>query len=82
MDRSKHHIPEAFENPEQLQEIRSLFKTPVVTPGDKVEFSFTSPDRDALVDFLVKEKQFNPERVNKVVDRLVKVKRFFVFLFL
>jgi flap endonuclease-1 len=74
IDRTKYSIPEAFDNAESLAEIRNLFKKPSVKPAAEVEITFGAPNKEGLLDYLVKENGFNQKRVQKVIDRLVKVK--------
>ncbi|AWR98276.1 flap endonuclease-1 [Acidianus sulfidivorans JP7] len=54
-----------------LNEIRSLFLNPnVVNPDKNLELS--EPDRDKIINILVVEHNFNSERVNNGIDRLIK----------
>ena len=43
-------------------------------PAEQIEFAFTPPNREGLVEFLVKEMNFNEDRVKKVVDKLFKAR--------
>jgi flap endonuclease-1 len=59
----------------KLGEVRTLFKNPVVKKSEDVEIKFTKPDKEGLINFLVVEKGFNIERVNKILDRIDQVKK-------
>ncbi len=59
---------------DKIPEIRLLFKNPLVTPGSNIDIKFTKPDIEGLTDFLVGDKGFNLERVNKIVKRISDVK--------
>ncbi|EJD39975.1 PIN domain-like protein [Auricularia subglabra TFB-10046 SS5] len=54
------------------EEAKKLFIKPDVTPADEVELEWKNPDVDGLVDFLVKEKGFNEDRVRKGAEKLTK----------
>ncbi|KAH6912972.1 flap endonuclease 1 [Coprinopsis sp. MPI-PUGE-AT-0042] len=54
------------------EEAKKLFESPEVIPADEVELDWINPDVDGLVEFLVKEKGFNEERVRKGADKLQK----------
>ncbi len=45
-----------------------------VTPGDQVELAWGEPDEEGLLEYLVKEKQFNEERVRKGIEKLKKAR--------
>lgn len=51
---------------------KKLFQQPDVIPADQVELEWTSPDVEGLVDFLVRDKGFNEERVRKGAEKLAK----------
>jgi flap endonuclease-1 len=70
---SKYIVPASLEN--NLEEVRNLFKTPDVKPADELEIKFNKPDREAIIDFLVKQKGFNVTRVNNVLDKIYKIKQ-------
>ncbi|CEG77865.1 Putative Flap endonuclease-1 [Rhizopus microsporus] len=53
-------------------EARELFVKPVVIPASEVELSWGTPDVDAVVDFLVREKGFSEDRIRKGCERLAK----------
>ncbi|KAH9969899.1 PIN domain-like protein [Russula dissimulans] len=54
------------------EEAKTIFEQPDVTPSDQVELEWATPDVEGLVDFLVKEKGFNEERVRKGAEKLAK----------
>jgi len=54
------------------EEAQKLFLNPDVTPADQVELNWEPPDVDGLVDFLVKDKGFNEDRVRKGAEKLAK----------
>lgn len=70
LDQKKYPIPENF----NYQRARELFKTPVVTDPATIELKWKDPDEEGLVDFLVKEKGFNEERVRSGVAKLKKAR--------
>ncbi|GJJ13288.1 hypothetical protein Clacol_007540 [Clathrus columnatus] len=51
---------------------KELFQKPDVIPADQIELEWGNPDVDGLVDFLVREKGFNEERVRKGAEKLAK----------
>ena len=74
LDRSKYEIPESIEK--NLEEIRNLFKSPeVISASEFEEFTYVAPQEAELLDFLVREKGFNEERVKKVIERLHKTRQ-------
>lgn len=57
------------------QAARELFKNPEVFKGDDIpEIKWTKPDEAGLVDFLVKEKNFDEKRVRNALERIAKAK--------
>ncbi|KAH9999631.1 PIN domain-like protein [Russula compacta] len=54
------------------EEAKKIFEQPDVTPSDQIELEWAPPDVEGLVDFLVKEKGFNEERVRKGAEKLAK----------
>ncbi|KAF9519632.1 hypothetical protein BS47DRAFT_1370647 [Hydnum rufescens UP504] len=55
------------------EEAKKLFEKPDVTPADEIELSWEAPDVDGLVEFLVRDKGFNEDRVRKGADKLLKM---------
>lgn len=66
LDPKKHPIPEDFD----YVEARRLFEHPDITPGADLKIEFTEPDAEGLYKFLVEEKLFSKERVDKGIARL------------
>ncbi|KAM5534982.1 hypothetical protein V8D89_011355 [Ganoderma adspersum] len=62
------HIPEEW----PWEAAKEVFQKPDVTPADQLELEWKSPDVEGLVDFLVKDKGFNEERVRKGAEKLAK----------
>ncbi|KAG9031349.1 Elongation of fatty acids protein 2 [Tulasnella sp. JGI-2019a] len=55
------------------EEAKELFMKPDVTPADDLELIWEAPDVEGLVEFLVKEKGFNEDRVRKGAEKLTKM---------
>ncbi|KAI0766375.1 PIN domain-like protein [Trametes elegans] len=51
---------------------KAVFEKPDVTPAEELDLDWKSPDVEGLVEFLVKEKGFNEERVRKGAEKLAK----------
>ena len=56
--------------PFEIGEIRSIFLNPPVTANYNIEFR--EPQREKIIEFLVEEHDFNPERVNNELDPVFK----------
>ncbi|KAH9980029.1 PIN domain-like protein [Lactifluus volemus] len=54
------------------EEAKKIFEQPDVTPADQIELEWEPPNIEGLVDFLVKDKGFNEERVRKGAEKLGK----------
>ncbi|KAH8916827.1 PIN domain-like protein, partial [Atractiella rhizophila] len=54
------------------QEAKELFKKPDVIPADQCDVKWDKPDIEGLVDFLVKDKGFNEDRVRKAAEKINK----------
>lgn len=54
------------------EEAKKLFQNPDVLPSSEVELEWKNPDTEGLVEFLVKEKGFNEDRVRKGAEKLQK----------
>ena len=66
-DNKKYTLPESF----PYVEARRLFLQPeVVEVSTLPEFKWTDPDEEGLVQFLVREKTFNEDRVRKAVEKI------------
>ncbi|KAG8874838.1 Elongation of fatty acids protein 2 [Tulasnella sp. 331] len=55
------------------KEAKELFMKPDVTPANDLELIWEAPNVDGLVEFLVKEKGFNEDRVRRGADKLTKM---------
>ncbi|KAG8899015.1 Elongation of fatty acids protein 2 [Tulasnella sp. 408] len=55
------------------EEAKELFLKPDVTPADQLELNWEAPGIDGLVEFLVREKGFNEDRVRKAAEKLQKM---------
>ncbi|KAG6330471.1 hypothetical protein ID866_8618 [Astraeus odoratus] len=62
------HVPEDW----PWEEAKKMFQNPDVLPASEIELEWRNPDVDGLVEFLVKEKGFNEERVRKGAEKLQK----------
>ncbi|KAN0124674.1 PIN domain-like protein [Lactarius tabidus] len=62
------HVPDEW----PWEEAKKIFAEPDVTPADQIQLDWEAPDVEGLVDFLVKEKGFNEERVRKGAEKLAK----------
>ncbi|KAF0971964.1 hypothetical protein FDP41_009660 [Naegleria fowleri] len=60
--------PELF----PYEEVRTIFKNPDVIPASEIadQLKWTEPDEEGLIQFLVKEKQFDEERVRGYIKRI------------
>ncbi|KAH8554414.1 PIN domain-like protein [Umbelopsis sp. PMI_123] len=56
----------------KYDEARELFRQPEVADCSNMELKWEEPDIEGIVDFLVKEKGFNEERVRKASEKLQK----------
>ena len=54
---------------------RELFKNPEVMDTTGIALSWKAPNEEGLIDFLVKEKQFNEERVRAVCAKVKKARQ-------
>lgn len=57
-----------------FQEVRQLFLHPDVTDPKDITLRWSDPDEAGLIDFLVREKGFNEERVRNGIAKLKKAK--------
>lgn len=81
---SLENIVEKFENGEisngrwkipeewQYKEARALFMEPDVIPSDQITLKWEEPKADELIEFMVKEKGFNEDRIKSGIERLRK----------
>ncbi|RIB03953.1 PIN domain-like protein [Gigaspora rosea] len=68
LDTKKYPIPEDW----RYNEARELFRNPEVLDPNGIEIKWKDPDVDGVVEFLVREKGFNEDRVRKGVEKLSK----------
>ncbi|KAI7878724.1 PIN domain-like protein [Mucor mucedo] len=64
--KQKEGIPEDW----NYAEARALFVAPDVTPGADIELSWTEPDVEACVQYMVNEKGFAEDRIRKGCEKL------------
>ncbi len=57
-----------------LNVIRDLFKNPKVIPSNEIEFETGTLDKEGLIDYLVIKKNFNIDRVNKIIERITNAR--------
>ncbi|KAG8798353.1 Elongation of fatty acids protein 2 [Serendipita sp. 398] len=62
------HVPEDW----PWEKAKELFLKPDVTPADSFQLDWKEPDVEGLVEFLVKDKGFNEERVRRGAEKLTK----------
>ena len=67
---SKYTLPDSFD----FVSVRKLFKEPEVTDPTTIDVKWTDPDEEGLLQFLVKEKGFNEERVKNGIAKLKKAR--------
>ncbi|KAJ3703791.1 hypothetical protein LUZ61_007496 [Rhynchospora tenuis] len=65
INRERYKVPEDW----PYQEVRRLFKEPMVS-YEVPDLSWTSPDEEALLQFLVHENSFNHDRVLKGIGKI------------
>jgi flap endonuclease-1 len=72
LDKEKYSIPESFD----FDSVRNLFKSPDVTDPSKLvdKIKWNDPDEEGLIQFLVKEKGFNEDRVKNGCIKLKKAR--------
>jgi flap endonuclease-1 len=57
------------------EECRKLFKEPEVTPSDKIDLKFNTPDYEGLKKFLVEGKGFAESRIESAMKRIESAKQ-------
>ena len=70
LDTKKYTLPEPF----PFEEARALFNQPEVVDPETTELKWNEPDVEGLRKYLIDEKQFAEERVNKAIERMQKCK--------
>ncbi|KAF9435444.1 Elongation of fatty acids protein 2 [Entomortierella beljakovae] len=68
LDQKRYPIPEHW----PYKEARELFLNPLVKDPSEIEIKWETPKVEELVEFLVRDKGFNEERVRKGCERLEK----------
>jgi len=68
LDRAKFIVPDPF----PYEAIRAYFKNPDSTPADQFDLKFQDPDVEGLIQFMVEEKGFNPDRIRSGIEKLKK----------
>ena len=71
IDTEKYPPPKDWE----FAQARELFKNPEVIDTSDLKFTWKAPDEEGLVEFLVKEKQFNEERIRAVCAKIKKARQ-------
>ncbi|KAH3745722.1 flap endonuclease 1 [Pelomyxa schiedti] len=70
----KFQVPDFF----PYQEVRELFKHPLVQDPHTLDLKWTDPDEEGLINFLVGEKGFSKERIVVAIEKLKKARAQFV----
>eukprot|EP01116_Phalansterium_solitarium_P011137 TRINITY_DN26745_c0_g1_i1.p1 TRINITY_DN26745_c0_g1~~TRINITY_DN26745_c0_g1_i1.p1 ORF type:complete len:392 (-),score=107.15 TRINITY_DN26745_c0_g1_i1:6-1181(-) len=70
LDTTKYPVPENF----NYEAVRGYFKEPEHLDTKTIELKWDQPDEEGIVEFLVKEKSFNEERVRNAIAKLKKSK--------
>jgi len=71
IDTKRYSVPDTF----NYEGARDLFKNPDVTKAEEINIEFGDCDEDALIEFLVNEKNFSQDRVNKGIEKLRTFKK-------
>ncbi|XP_059143090.1 flap endonuclease 1-like [Physella acuta] len=71
LDKKKYTIPEDW----MYKEARKLFQQPEVADPDQLELKWSDPDEEGLVEFMVKQKSFNEERIRNGAKKLLKARQ-------
>ncbi|TPX57175.1 hypothetical protein PhCBS80983_g04040 [Powellomyces hirtus] len=69
LDPKKYPVPETWE----YKQARELFRKPDVIDPDTIDLNWEQPDEEGIVEFMVREKNFNEERVRNSVQKLSKL---------
>lgn len=70
LDSKKYTVPDDW----MYREARELFKNPEVTQGEEVELKWTEPNEEELIDFMVRQKGFNEDRIRNGIKKLTKAR--------
>ena len=68
IDTKKYTVPADW----VYKEARALFLSPDVTAADEVVLKWTDPNEEEIVEFMVKKKGFNEERIRNGVKKIMK----------
>lgn len=67
-EKTKYKVPENW----PYKEAKELFMNPEISKADEVEFKWEEPDLEGLIEFMVKEKGFNEDRIRSGAEKLKK----------
>lgn len=68
IDKDKYKVPEEY----NYLEARELFKNPEIADCKQFDIQIKEPDAEGIIQFMVKEKGFGLERIQKGIDKLKK----------
>ncbi|XP_076448888.1 flap endonuclease 1-like [Babylonia areolata] len=68
LDQKKYTVPEDW----MYKEARRLFQEPEVADPEAVDIKWSDPDEEALVEFMVTQKNFNEDRIRNGIKKLQK----------
>ena len=68
LDMKKYTVPKDW----VYKEARDLFLTPDVTAAEDVTLKWSDPQEEDIVEFMVKEKGFNEDRIRNGVKKIIK----------
>ncbi len=68
---TKYKVPDQF----PFEAAREQFVKPEVTPAKEIELKWSAPDREGLIDFMVKENQFDESRVESGIKKLMAARK-------
>lgn len=75
-DKCKYSVPDEFR--ELFAEARKLFSHADVTSGSEIDLKWTDCDEEGLKTFLVAEKGFNVDRVERGIQKIKKAKSTYI----
>lgn len=67
-EKTKYKVPENW----PYKEAKELFMNPELLNNDEVNFKWVEPNLDGLVEFMVRDKGFNEERIRSGAEKLKK----------
>jgi len=68
---NKFKVPKEF----LYKEAAELFKNPDVTPAEKCKLEWTEPNKDELIKYMVEEKGFQLERMERGIKRILAARK-------